>query len=81
MSKSSFAMGRKNYILLGAGLLTLLIGYLLMSGGGSPDPNVFNADELFSARRITIAPIVVLIGYTLVGFAIMYKPKEDQSQK
>ncbi|MEN9346970.1 MAG: DUF3098 domain-containing protein [Flavobacteriales bacterium] len=78
MSKLSFAMGRKNYILLGIGLVILLVGYLMMSGGGSPDPNVFNGDELFSFRRITLAPMVVLAGYIFIGFAIMYKPKAEK---
>ncbi|MEX2379597.1 MAG: DUF3098 domain-containing protein [Vicingaceae bacterium] len=48
----------------------------LMSGGGSDDPNVFNYDELFSFRRITLAPIVVLIGFGLGFYAIIKKPKD-----
>jgi hypothetical protein len=50
-----------------------------MSGGGSPDPNVFNADELFSHRRITLAPIVVLIGYVIIGYGIMLNPNKKES--
>jgi hypothetical protein len=65
-----------NYIMLVVGVATVIIGYLLMSGGGSPDPNVFNGEELFSRRRITIAPIVVLLGYVIVGVGIMYRPKK-----
>jgi hypothetical protein len=53
----------------------ITLGYILMSGGGSPDPNTFNADELFSARRITLAPITILIGYGIVGYGIMLRPK------
>jgi hypothetical protein len=64
-----------NYLLLIAGV-TIIIGYLLMSGGGSQDPNVFNGEELFSTRRITIAPLVVLIGYLIIGVGIMYRPKK-----
>lgn len=78
-TNSGFAFGRMNYILLIAGLMILVLGYSLMSGGGSPDPNLFNEEELFSARRITLAPIVVLFGYVFVGYAIMYKVKERKS--
>lgn len=75
-SSLSFALGKKNYMIIIAGLLVLALGYILMSGGGSPDPNVFNADELFSHRRITLAPIVILIGYVVVGYGIMVRPKK-----
>lgn len=75
-SSISFALGKKNYMIIIAGLVVLTLGYILMSGGGSPDPNVFNADELFSHRRITLAPIVILIGYGVVGYGIMVRPKK-----
>jgi Protein of unknown function (DUF3098) len=65
-----------NYILLLAGVVVVILGYLLMSGGGSADPNVFNGEELFSFRRITLAPIVILMGYAAVGVGIMYRPKK-----
>jgi hypothetical protein len=65
-----------NYLMLIAGVVTIIIGYLLMSGGGSPDPNVFNGEELFSTRRITIAPMVVVFGYVIIGVGIMYRPKK-----
>lgn len=65
-------------MLLGVGILA--IGYMLMSGGGSADPNVFS-EEIFSFRRITLAPIVVLIGYVVIGYAIMYKPKSNSIQE
>lgn len=64
-----FPFERDNFIWLGVGLLTLLIGYLLMSGGGSEDPEVFS-DAIFSFRRITLAPLVVLSGYGLIFYAI-----------
>lgn len=63
-----------NYKLLLIGIGIVIIGFILMSGGGSGDPNVFHADELFSARRITIAPITCLIGYGFIIYAIMRKP-------
>ena len=68
------------YIILG-GLVVVLFGYILMSGGGSADPNTFNAEELFSARRITVAPIVVLLGYITIGVGIMYRGKKNQSSE
>ena len=76
LSAMGFAFGKKNYIILGVGLLLLLIGYLLMSGGAATSAEEFNTEELFSERRITLAPIVVLIGYVVVGVAIMYREKK-----
>ncbi len=64
-----------NYKLLLIGIGIVILGFILMSGGGSGDPEVFNADEIFSARRITVAPIVCLIGYVFVIYAIMRKPR------
>lgn len=79
-SPAGFAFSRINYMLLLGGIAVVITGYALMSGGGTPDPNVFNGEELFSPRRITVAPIVVLLGYALVGVAIMYKaPAQEQS--
>jgi hypothetical protein len=72
-----FAFGKKNYLILALGLVLLIIGYALMSGGGSSDPNEFNGEELFSSRRITLAPIVVLLGYVVVGLAIMFRDKKS----
>lgn len=65
---------RQNYILLIIGLIVIAIGYVLMSGGGSEDPTQFNP-EIFNARRITIAPLVVLAGYIFVIYAILKNPK------
>ena len=72
-----FVFGKKNYILLGIGLAILFVGYMLMSGGAATSAEEFNAEELFSARRITLAPIVVLSGYLVVGIAIMYRDKKS----
>lgn len=73
-NKNGFAFGPTNYKIMIAGIVVILIGFLLMVGGGSKDPNVFNP-EIFSTQRITIAPIVVLIGFAIEVFAIVYKPK------
>jgi hypothetical protein len=69
---SNFAFGRSNYVWLGVGIATLILGYALMSGGGSDDPNVFD-ESIFSFRRITLAPTVVLAGYGLIFYAILKK--------
>jgi hypothetical protein len=58
-----------------AGLVVILIGNLLMIGGGSEDPKVFDP-EIFSTRRLTIAPIVILLGFVIEVYAIMRKPKD-----
>jgi hypothetical protein len=69
-----FAFGRENYRLMLIGLAFIVVGFLLMIGGGSEDPKVFNP-EIFSFRRLTLAPILILAGYAIELFAIMKKPK------
>lgn len=68
-------LGKKNYMLLAIGFVFIVIGYLLMTGGKSADPNVFS-EELFSATRITVAPILVLLGFAIDVVALTLKPKE-----
>jgi hypothetical protein len=72
---TGFAIARENYVYLVIGFVIIIVGFLLMVGGKSPDPNTFNEKELFSVRRITIAPLVVLIGFAFEIWAIMRKPK------
>lgn len=67
--------GRQNYILMAVGLGLIVLGFILMTGGGSDDPDVFDAARLFSFRRITLAPILVLAGLGLEIYAIMKRPK------
>ena len=67
-----FAFGRSNFVWLGIGIAVLIVGYVLMSGGGSEDPNVFD-ESIFSFRRITLAPTVVLAGYGVIFYAILKK--------
>ena len=74
--KEGFAFGKVNYKIMLVGIALLVIGYLLMVGGGADDPKVFSP-EIFSFRRITLAPIIVLAGFAAVMFAIMKKAKED----
>jgi len=72
---SQFPLGAENYRLLLIGFAIIVIGYLLMIGGRSDDPNVFN-EAIFSFRRITLAPMVVLFGFVFNIYAIMKKPKD-----
>ena len=76
--KFDFALGMENYKLLLIGFGIIVLGFILMMGGGSDDPKVFNGEELFSFRRITLAPIVVVIGFAFEIYAIMKKPKEKK---
>jgi Protein of unknown function (DUF3098) len=65
---------RTNYVIMIAGLVVILLGFALMSGGATSDPNVFPKDEIYSFRRITLAPIVVFIGFGIELFAILKRP-------
>ncbi len=76
--KVGFALSKENYIYLAIGFAIIIIGFLLMVGGNSNDPKVFNGDELFSFQRIVLAPIVVLFGFIFEIWAIMKKPKEEE---
>jgi len=72
---AEFAFGRENYILMLVGIALIIIGFILMTGGGSKDPKVFN-DAMFDFRRMTLAPILILAGFVIELFAIMKKPKD-----
>ena len=74
-SRAGFAFGKENYRLLLIGLALIVLGFLLMIGGGSKDPNVFSYD-IFNFQRLTLAPILILAGYVVEIFAIMKKPKD-----
>ena len=66
---------KDNYIWMLVGLVVIALGMFLMSGGNSNDPNVFDQKEVYSPRRITIAPLLIIIGLGLEIFAIFKKPK------
>lgn len=68
--------GRENYYLIIAGFIIVIIGFLLMSGGKWTDPHEFNKDEIFSARRITLAPIIVILGFAIEVYAVFHKPRK-----
>lgn len=75
----TFLFDRQNYMLMIGGIALILIGFMLMSGGKSPDPHGFNYDEIYSFRRITIAPLVLLAGFGLQVYAIMKKPSDAEN--
>ncbi len=72
----TFLFDKENYMWMIGGIVLILIGLVLMSGGKSPDPHQFNYDEIYSFRRITLAPLVLLLGFGIEIYAIMKKPKE-----
>jgi hypothetical protein len=75
-NETGFALAKENYKLLVIGFVIIIVGFLLMIGGKSSDPNVFNQDEIFSFRRITLAPMIVLAGFIFEIWAIMKKVRE-----
>ena len=74
MDKRNYAFGKTNFILLAVGMAIVILGFVLMGGAGS-DESVFSAD-IFSARRIKLAPAVCFIGFISVIYAIIRKPKD-----
>ena len=73
-NKPEFLFDTINYKILWVGLAVIALGFLLMSGGGSEDPAVFN-EEIFSFRRIRLAPAVVLLGFGITIYSILKNPK------
>ena len=74
-----FGFQAENYNILLIGLAINILGFLLMIGGGSDDPNKFDASELFSTVRITIAPMLIVVGYIVILFSIIKKPKNPNA--
>lgn len=73
--KSNFGFQPENYKLLLAGLAINILGYILMIGGAAQTADEFNANELFSSTRITLAPILIVLGFVIIFYAIMRKKK------
>lgn len=73
---TDFVFSKQNYILLLISLAVIVVGFALLAGGGSDNPNEFS-EEIFNVRRLYIAPIIILGGYFLVIYAIMKKPKKE----
>tara|TARA_R110002012_G_scaffold312248_1_gene522628 strand:- start:197238 stop:197492 length:255 start_codon:yes stop_codon:yes gene_type:complete len=74
-SQAEFVFGRKNYKFMIIGLAVIGLGFILMSGGGSDDPNVFNP-EIFNFRRIRLAPTLILLGFAIEVYAILLNPNK-----
>ncbi len=76
--KQEFIFQRKNYMFMFIGIALIALGFILMSGGGSDDPNVFNPD-IYNFRRIRLAPTLVLIGLGIEVYAILLNPHKKKS--
>lgn len=76
--KKPLLFGRKNYLIILAGLVCVILGFFLMAGGGSTDPELWKAEEIYSFRRITLAPFVVLLGLGIVIYAIFAKDAHQE---
>lgn len=79
MDKKNLAFGRMNFILLAVGMAIVIIGFILMSGSGSSEQAY--DPEIFSARRIKVAPLVCLFGFVSIIYAVVYKPKENNTHQ
>lgn len=78
MNNKNFAFNKTNYILLAIGVAIIVVGFILMSGSGSTE-EAFNPD-IFSARRIKVAPAVCFVGFVFVAIAIMFKGKKNENE-
>ena len=78
MDKKDFAFDKMNFILLAVGMAVVIIGFILMSGSGSSE-TVFNPD-IFSVRRIKVAPLVCLLGFVFMIYAVVKKPKDSNPE-
>ncbi|WP_062056794.1 DUF3098 domain-containing protein [Aquimarina longa] len=76
-SRPDFVFGKKNYIVMAIGLAVIGLGFILMAGGGSDDPNVFNP-AIYNFRRIRLAPTIVLIGFGIEVYAILLNPDKKK---
>ncbi len=73
--KKGFLFQKSNYKFLVIGIFFIIVGFLLMLGGGSDDPNIFS-EEVYSFQRIRIAPVLILIGFGIQVYAILKTPKK-----
>ena len=71
----NFVFGKKNYTFMFIGLAIIAVGFILMAGGGSDDPNVFNPD-IYNFRRIRLAPALVLLGFAIEVYAVLVNPNK-----
>ncbi|MBQ6073640.1 MAG: DUF3098 domain-containing protein [Bacteroidales bacterium] len=76
---ANFSLPSKNVKIIAAGLVVMVVGFILMLGGGSSDPSVFNP-EMFNFRRLVIAPLVIIAGIVVIIVAIMRIPKDKKEE-
>ena len=74
-TNKTFVFEKKNYLIMIIGLIFIATGFILMSGGASDDPNVFNP-EIYNFQRIRLAPTLVLIGFAIQVYAILFSSKK-----
>lgn len=79
MDKRNFAFDKVNFILLAVGMAIVVIGFILMSGGASTE-EAYNPD-IFSVRRIKVAPVVCLVGFLSMVYAVIRRPKDNEDNK
>jgi DUF3098 family protein len=75
-TEPAFLFDKENYMWMIGGIALIFIGFLLMAGGKSANPHEFHYDEIYSFRRITLSPIIILLGFAVEVYAIMKKPNE-----
>ncbi|MCO5248675.1 MAG: DUF3098 domain-containing protein [Chitinophagales bacterium] len=75
--EGAILFNKTNYILMGIGVLLIVLGFILMAGKANPDPTIFDVEKIYSTRRISVAPAVVLLGFVVEIFAIMKRPSEQ----
>lgn len=80
ISRKDRPFSKINYYLMGGCLALIVIGFILMSGGGSTTENGFNP-EIFSTRRIVVGPLLSFLGFLMMAFAIIYSPRNKNNQK
>lgn len=73
---TGLVFGKRNYIFMFIGLAVIALGFILMSGGGSEDPNKFN-DAIYNFQRIRLAPMLVLLGFGIEAYAILLNPDKE----
>ena len=79
MNKKNFAFDKVNFILLAVGMFIVILGFILLSGSGSTETHY--DPDIFSARRIKVAPVVCLIGFVSIIYAVIRKPKDNEINK
>lgn len=75
-----FLFGKRNFIVMGAGLLLVVLGLIAMSGGHMPDPETWDPNLIYSPRRITLAPMLMVAGFVIVAIGIFLKPNGNASE-